>query len=157
LRTQPNSLVHDISTNKCGLGDLVALIKILKSAGGSLKASGGSADDFQHVVKQLEDRAAVLETIANDKAITGNQMYSNAIRAQAQSMTHKIKRLLADIQPYEKTLGFGFGARAKESTPRSVVQKIKWATRGSKYVEHQQRKTDASFLTEQLLFSLNTR
>ena len=157
MGAQSFSRVYDIGTNRCGLGDLVALIKILKSAGSSLKASGGAADDFQHVVKQLEDRVAVLEAIANDKAITGNQTYSNAIRARAQSMKHEIERLLADIQPYERTLGLGSGTGAKESTSRTAVRKIKWATRGSKYVEHQQRKTDMSFSTEQLLFSLNTK
>jgi hypothetical protein len=129
------------------IGDFIAIIGLFKDVGVALKESGGAADDYQHIVRELESIVAVLQAVQSVPNTSSDVSQVNAIRSQAQSSQQLLAAFLKRIQKYDASLGAG----ARRGFRHGTVSKVRWATTVSKEISKLRQEIDVSTLGLRLL------
>jgi hypothetical protein len=121
---------HSDIANTPLTGDFIAAVKLVKDVSFALKDTGGAADDYQDVVRELESLVAVFQEVQSLPAASNNSVLLNAIRRQAQLSQQTITLFLERIQKYNTKIG----RNAKHGFHHGTLSKAKWATCVSKEV-----------------------
>ncbi|KAI1136976.1 hypothetical protein F5Y05DRAFT_414698 [Hypoxylon sp. FL0543] len=102
-------------------GDFIAVGKLVAGIVSSLRDSGGSRTDYQHLIRELECLQATL--IHLDKlAETGTSQDLAAIKYAALSCRRPLEEFIARIRKYDKSLGTQPGS----NVVKRVIDKIKY-------------------------------
>ena len=123
------SIVNASLTCWC-LGDIIALITLLKQIGSGLKDHGGASDDFQNISQELKRNVTVfqeLKSIGLPDAYSGHR---ERIADIADRLHKTTKGFQGDLSGYERRLG----DNAPKGFHRGSIAKAKWVAHTSKKV-----------------------
>ena len=79
-------------------GDFITVLKLLKDVGVAFKDTGGAADEYKHVLRELESLVAIQQELQSLPATIGDVSQVNAIRGQAQFSLQKASEFLVQIR-----------------------------------------------------------
>ncbi|OAL48500.1 hypothetical protein IQ07DRAFT_102796 [Pyrenochaeta sp. DS3sAY3a] len=105
------------------VGDFISAAALIKKVADALKSAGGAANEYQHVVIELEGLDRALKAVAALKVNESNAAHANAIRGMALSCQIPLRQFLEGLQSYEPTLG----SRASRVGARGAYKKTTWA------------------------------
>ena len=111
-------------------GDIIALIKLLKSIGKGLKDHGGAAEDFQHIVRELEQSANVFDVIHSIPLPDDYSQQKERILGVADGLHQTTAKLYTKLSKCEVKLGHN----APGGFYHGTIQKAKWVAYVSKKI-----------------------
>jgi preprotein translocase subunit SecE len=131
-------------------GDIVTAIKILNDVRTALRETGGSRDEFQHILVDLQQLEIILEQLNRGAWDHGGDAgHLNAIKGMASTCQVPLRAFLTKIEKYKvlqaKELG-SFRARLK-----GEARKVQWAVTMKEEVEKFRAVIVATFVTIILL------
>ncbi|KAF2464136.1 uncharacterized protein BDR25DRAFT_243095 [Lindgomyces ingoldianus] len=106
------------------VGDFISAALLIKRVSDALKTAGGAAEDYQHVVIELEGLDRALKAVAALNPNESNALHVNAIRGMALSCQLPLRQFLKRLQSYERSLG----PFAPRNSASGAFRKAKWAT-----------------------------
>jgi len=131
-------------------GDMVAAIKILNDVRTALRETGGSRDEFQQVLVDLQRLEIILEQLNRGAwSHEGDAGHFNAIKGMASTCQVPLRELLTKIEKYKiMQAQESGGLRAKL---KGEARKVQWAVTMKEEVEKFRAVIVAKIVTLSLL------
>lgn len=138
-----------VGASPLSVGDVIALINLLKTIASGLKDQGGAADHFRQIIQELEQSVIVFQYVASLKVSDTYTSQLRGIIGIADGLYQTSVRLHRKIARYIPELGRG----APTGSHRGVVAKTRWVLFVSKEVPKYRASISAQCQSLQFLFS----
>lgn len=112
-------------------GDFVAAGALIDDVVRSLRNAGGSQEDYQELIRQLECLDRVLQHVDKLESNGCHPKYLYAAKCAALSCQYPLKEFQTKIKKYELRLGI----RATRHGPVSALRKVEWELRMKESVQ----------------------
>jgi hypothetical protein len=129
----------------------LTLADLVRKVGKALKASGGAAQEYQHVIIELKGLEAVLQHLEALEPTEDNISHVNAIRGMALACQLPLRDFLSKLEKYETSLS-PFADRAMF---RGAHHKAKWAVLVATEVDKLRNLIAAKVLSINLLLAMH--
>jgi hypothetical protein len=101
------------------VGDFIAAISLIKKVSVALKDSGSAADDYENLLRELQQLQALLEQLGDLPATSSTSLnYYNAVRGMAYQLQVPLRAFVEKMKDYYDILD--------RSKLRLVKSKVKW-------------------------------
>ncbi|KAH7071624.1 hypothetical protein FB567DRAFT_538512 [Paraphoma chrysanthemicola] len=135
------------------VGDFIAAADLIHKVAKALKDKSGAANEYQHVLIELESLARTLKHLEALQPTESNAAHVNAIRGMALTCRWPLQDFLEKIQKFESTMGvFATGVNPGKAFGR----KSQWAVFMTDEVARLRTATGAKFLSINLLLAIHT-
>ena len=129
VRALASSVVNISLTCWC-LGDIIALITLLKQIGSGLKEHGGASDDYQNISQELKRNVTVFQELKSIRLPDPYSRHREVIAGIADGLHKTTKGFQGDLARYEIRLG----DNAPKGLHRGSIAKAKWVAHTSKKI-----------------------
>ena len=129
VRALVSSVVNTSLTCWC-LGDIIALVTLLKQIGSGLKEHGGASDDYQNISQELKRNVTVFQELKSIRLPEPYSRHRERIADVADRLYRTTKGFQGDLSRYETRLG----DNAPKGFHRGSIAKAKWAAHTSKKI-----------------------
>jgi len=109
-------------------GDIAMAIQVVVKVAQGLKNSGGSASEYQDIIKYLQSLLLTLQHLETLRSKTKDESIAKAVEALASAAQKPMLEFMEDIRKYEVTLG----QKSSSNSIRSGFHKTDWALRIAK-------------------------
>ena len=148
VRALASSVVNASLTCWC-LGDIIALITLLKQIGSGLKDHGGASDDFQNISQELKRNVTVFQELKSIGLPDPYSRHRERIAGIADGLHKTTQGFQGNLSRYEIRLGDD----APKGFHRGSIMKAKWVAHTSKKIPTYRASINAQLHTLQCSFN----
>jgi hypothetical protein len=106
------------------VGDFISAIILIKKVSQALRDSGGAAEDYQCLLRELQQLQLLLEQLRDLPATSSSSMnHYNAVRGMAYQVEVPLRAFVEKLRSYYNRLG----QPNDRSNWRTIKSKVQWA------------------------------